>query len=120
MPESWNVIWPKEGHFKRNKKKRHLGHREHFMSYDSLCSSLNHSLGKENLSRFDLIFVLLLCISICVYIDSITDSVDMNLSKLWERRGQRSLVCCSAWGHRVRHDLATEQQYICVYIYTGL
>ena len=62
MPESWNVIWPKEGHFKRNKKKRHLGHRELFMSYDSLCSSLNHSLGKENLSRFDLIFVLLLCI----------------------------------------------------------
>ena len=26
--------------------------------------------------------------------------------------GQRSLVCCSSWGHRVRHDLATEQQYL--------
>ena len=23
--------------------------------------------------------------------------------------GQGSLVCCSPWGHRVRHDLATEQ-----------
>ena len=120
MPQSWNVIWPKKGHFKRNKKKRHVGHREHVMSYDSLCSSLNHSLGKGNLSRFDLIFVLLLCISICVCIDSITDSVDMNLSKLWEKGGQRSLVRCSARDQRVRHDLATEQQYICVYIYTCL
>ena len=24
--------------------------------------------------------------------------------------GQGSLVCCSPWGRRVRHDLATEQQ----------
>ena len=24
--------------------------------------------------------------------------------------GQGSLVCCSPWGHRVRHDLVTEQQ----------
>ena len=24
--------------------------------------------------------------------------------------GQRSLVCCSQWGCRVRHDLATQQQ----------
>ena len=23
--------------------------------------------------------------------------------------GQGSLACCSSWGHRVRHDLATEQ-----------
>ena len=23
--------------------------------------------------------------------------------------GQGSLACCSPWGHRVRHDLATEQ-----------
>ena len=27
-----------------------------------------------------------------------------------ENGGQRSLVCCSPWGHIVRHDLATEQQ----------
>ena len=25
-------------------------------------------------------------------------------------RGQRSLVCCSPWGRRVEHNLATEQQ----------
>ena len=25
-------------------------------------------------------------------------------------RGQGSLVCCSPWGHRIRHDWATEQQ----------
>ena len=24
--------------------------------------------------------------------------------------GQKSLACCSSWGRRVRHDLATEQQ----------
>ena len=24
--------------------------------------------------------------------------------------GQGSLACCSPWGHRVRHDLANEQQ----------
>ena len=24
--------------------------------------------------------------------------------------GQRGLACCSPWGCRVRHDLATEQQ----------
>ena len=24
--------------------------------------------------------------------------------------GQGSLVCCSPWGHRVRHNLVTEQQ----------
>ena len=23
--------------------------------------------------------------------------------------GQRSLACCCPWGHRVRHDLVTEQ-----------
>ena len=26
-----------------------------------------------------------------------------------ESEGQGSLVCCSSWGCRVRHDLATEQ-----------
>ena len=28
----------------------------------------------------------------------ITDSLDMNLSKLWESEGQASLVCYSPWG----------------------
>ena len=27
-----------------------------------------------------------------------------------DSEGQGSLVCCSPWGHRVRHDLAAEQQ----------
>ena len=27
-----------------------------------------------------------------------------------DSEGQGSLVCCSPWGHRVRHDWATEQQ----------
>ena len=31
-------------------------------------------------------------------IDSIRDSMDMNLSKLGDSGGQRSLVCCSPWG----------------------
>ena len=29
---------------------------------------------------------------------------------LGDGEGQRSLVCCSSWGHRVRHDWVTEQQ----------
>ena len=29
---------------------------------------------------------------------------------LGDDEGQGSLVCCSLWGHRVGHDLATEQQ----------
>ena len=29
---------------------------------------------------------------------------------LGDRKGQRRLVCCSPWGHRVRHYLANEQQ----------
>ena len=43
-------------------------------------------------------------------LDGITDSMGMRLSKLWETEGQGSLACCSPWGHRVRHDWATEQQ----------
>ena len=27
-----------------------------------------------------------------------------------DSEGQGSLMCCSAWGHKVRHDWATEQQ----------
>ena len=29
---------------------------------------------------------------------------------LEDSEGQGSLVCCISWGHRVGHDLATEQQ----------
>ena len=42
------------------------------------------------------------------WLDGITDSMDTHLGKLSE--GQGSLVCCSSWGQRVRHDLMTEQQ----------
>ena len=32
------------------------------------------------------------------WLDSITDSMDMSLRKLGDRRGQRILTCCSSWG----------------------
>ena len=38
------------------------------------------------------------------WLDGITDSMDMSLSKLWERVKDYSLVCCSPWGCRVGHD----------------
>ena len=44
------------------------------------------------------------------WLDSITDPMDMNLSKLDDTEGQGSLTCCSPWGCRVRHKLVTEQQ----------
>ena len=49
------------------------------------------------------------------------DSMDMSLSKLQEKEtlekemaseGQGSLACCGPWSHRVRHNLATEQQIL--------
>ena len=43
-------------------------------------------------------------------LDGINDSRNMNLDTPWEMVREGSLVCCSPWGHRVRRDLATEQQ----------
>ena len=45
------------------------------------------------------------------WLDSITDSVGHELkSTPGDSGGQGSLVCCSPWGCRVRHDLAAEEQ----------
>ena len=42
----------------------------------------------------------------------ITDSMDMNLSKLWEIVENGGAWCAAVCGIRFRHDLDTEQQHV--------
>ena len=46
------------------------------------------------------------------WLDGITNSIDMSLSKLWEMVKDREAWCCSPWGHKVGHDLVTEQHQV--------
>ena len=34
------------------------------------------------------------------WLDGITDSMDMSLSKLWEMVKDREVTCCSPWGRK--------------------
>ena len=45
------------------------------------------------------------------WLDSTTNSMDMSLSTLGDSKGQGSMVCCSPWGRRVKHDIATERLF---------
>ena len=44
------------------------------------------------------------------WLDNITNSMDLNEQTIGDSEVQGSLACCSPWGHRVEHNLATEQQ----------
>ena len=45
------------------------------------------------------------------WLDGITESMDMNLSKFWDSEGQGSLACCSPRGNK---ELDTTEQAITI------
>ena len=49
-------------------------------------------------------------------LDSVTDSVDMNLSKLQKTVKDREAWCAPVHGVKVRHDLVTGQQQKYIYM----
>ena len=52
------------------------------------------------------------------WLDGITDSMDMNLSKLGVSQGQGSLVCCSPWSCKELNT--TEQLYQDIFFFVPL
>ena len=55
------------------------------------------------------------------WLDSITDSTDMSLSKLWEIVNDRGACRAAVNGSkRTKHDLAPEQQHIFIFILAAL
>ena len=51
------------------------------------------------------------------WLDGITDSMDMSLSKLWEIVKDREALCAYMHGITNRHDLTTEQRQNIANIY---
>ena len=47
------------------------------------------------------------------WLDGITDSMDVGLSRLRQLvDGQEGLACCDSWDHRVRHSWVTELNWV--------
>ena len=45
-------------------------------------------------------------------LDGISNSMGIKFEQTpGDSEGQESLVCCTSWGRRVKHDLVTEQQH---------
>ena len=53
-------------------------------------------------------WIIYVCVCVCVWLNGITNSTDMNLSKIWKMVKDRE-----AWNAVVGHDQVTEQN-VCV------